>query len=391
MGELVLNNMLRLKATAGSATHHSATPEVSELGLLTQQLFIKMLWLERKRTERSHRGFVLMLLDPGKLLDHGSHREKTLAKILTALAQSVRDTDITGWYKDGGILGVIFTELGTGVAGSLVNTLSTKVSEALYRTLTVGQINEIKLTFHVFPEDWDDDSPSGPVHSSLHVDLAQGFDRRTIALHAKRLMDFAGSLVAIVLSLPVFVAIAVAIKLTSKGPVFYRQVRLGQYGKRFTFLKFRSMQFQNDPSIHEQYVKQFIAGTQAAEQDHGSPQKPYKLIADPRVTTVGRFLRKTSLDELPQFFNVLKGDMSLVGPRPPVIYEYECYDLWHKQRLLAVRPGITGLWQVDGRSRVTFDEMVRLDIRYARSWSLWLDIKLLLRTPYAVLSADGAH
>ena len=116
----MLNNMLRLKATAGSATHHSATPEVSELGLLTQQLFTKMLWLERKRTERSHRGFVLMLLDPGKLLDHGSNREKTLAKILTALAQSVRDTDITGWYKDGGILGVIFTEARhrrSGIAG----------------------------------------------------------------------------------------------------------------------------------------------------------------------------------------------------------------------------------------------------------------------------------
>ena len=382
--------MLRLKTTAGSATHYSVTPEISELGLLTEQLFTKMLWLERKRTERSHRGFVLMLLDPGQLLNH-ANREKILAKILAALAQSVRDTDITGWYKDGGILGVIFTELGTDVEGSLVNALSAKVSEALYRTLTVGQINEIRLTFHVFPEDWDDDSPGGPVHSSLHLDLAQGFNRRPIALHAKRLMDIAGSLAGIFLCLPVFLAIAVVIKLTSKGPVFYRQVRLGQYGKKFTFLKFRSMHFQNDPSIHEQYVKQFIAGATDANQDHSGSQKPYKLIADPRVTTVGRFLRKTSLDELPQFFNVLKGEMSLVGPRPPLIYEYECYDLWHKERLVAVRPGITGLWQVDGRSRVTFDEMVRLDIRYARSWSLWLDIKLLLRTPYAVFSADGAH
>ena len=386
----MLNNMLRLKTTAGSATHHSATPEVSELGLLTQQLFTKMLWLERKRTERSRRGFVLMLLDPGDLLNHAS-RDKSLGKILAALGQSVRDTDITGWYKDGGILGVIFTELGTEVEGSLVNTLSTKVSEALYRTLTVGQINEIKLTFHIFPEDWDDDSPSGPVHSTLHMDLAQGFHRRTLALHAKRFMDLAGSVAAIFLCLPVFLAIAIAIKLTSKGPVFYRQVRLGQYGKRFTFLKFRSMYFKSDSSIHEQYVKQFIAGTTAPDQDRDGPKKPYKLIADPRVTAVGGFLRKTSLDELPQFFNVLKGDMSLVGPRPPVVYEYESYDLWHKERLLAVRPGITGLWQVDGRSRVTFDEMVRLDIRYARSWSLWLDIKLLLRTPYAVMSADGAH
>lgn len=390
VGELVLNNMLRLKDTARSATSHSPAPEVSELGLLTQQLFTKILWLERKRTERSHRGFVLMLLDPGKLLNQ-HNREKNLAKILLALSQSVRDTDITGWYKDGGVLGVIFTEVGPGVEASLVNKLSAKVSEALYRTLTVGQINEVKLTFHVFPEDWDDDSPSGPVNSSLHVDLAQGFHRKTIALNAKRMMDVAGSVAAIIVCLPVFLAIAIAIKLTSRGPVLYRQVRLGQYGKRFTFLKFRSMHFENDPSIHEQYVKQFIGGGVGSEQDCDGSPKPYKLIADPRVTRVGRFLRKTSLDELPQFFNVLTGDMSLVGPRPPVIYEYECYDLWHKQRLLTVKPGITGLWQVAGRSRVTFDEMVRLDIRYARSWSLWLDIKLLVRTPYAVLSADGAH
>ena len=122
----------------------------------------------------------------------------------------------------------------------------------------------------------------------------------------------------------------------------------------------------------------------------GDASNPYKLTADPRITPVGRFLRKTSLDELPQFFNVLQGDMSLVGPRPPVPYEFERYDLWHRQRLLAVKPGITGLWQVDGRSRVKFDDMVRLDIRYAGSWSLWLDIKILLQTPRAVLSGDGA-
>ena len=180
-----------------------------------------------------------------------------------------------------------------------------------------------------------------------------------------------------------------AIKLTSKGPVLFRQVRLGQYGKKFTFLKFRSMYVNTNSAIHEEYVKRFIAGSPDSELS-GNGQKVYKLIADPRVTPIGRFLRKTSLDELPQFINVLKGEMSLVGPRPPVIYEFERYDLWHKQRLLAVKPGITGLWQVDGRSRVKFDDMVRLDIRYARTWSLWLDLKILLQTPRAVLSGDGA-
>jgi lipopolysaccharide/colanic/teichoic acid biosynthesis glycosyltransferase len=184
--------------------------------------------------------------------------------------------------------------------------------------------------------------------------------------------------------------IALAIKLTSKGPVLFRQVRLGQYGKKFTFLKFRSMYVNNDHTIHEEFVKQLIKGTPGTEQTNGNHQKLFKLTADPRITPVGRLLRNTSLDELPQFLNVLWGDMSMVGPRPPVLYEFRRYDLWHKQRLLAVKPGITGLWQVDGRSRVKFDEMVRLDIRYARSWSLLLDLSILLRTPRAVLSGNGA-
>ena len=212
--------MLRLKATAGSATHHSATPEISDLGLLTQQLFTKMLWLERKRTERSSRGFVLMLLDPGKLLKSGSKDEDARQDPRRPYRNPIRDTDMTGWYKDGAMLGVIFTEARHVAEGILVNTLSTKVTEALYRTLTVGQINEIKLSFHVFPEDWDDDSPDGAGQFEPPRGSRAGLSaQRTIALHAKRLMDIAGSLAAILLCLPVFIAIAVAIKLTSKGPV----------------------------------------------------------------------------------------------------------------------------------------------------------------------------
>jgi lipopolysaccharide/colanic/teichoic acid biosynthesis glycosyltransferase len=117
----------------------------------------------------------------------------------------------------------------------------------------------------------------------------------------------------------------------------------------------------------------------------------YKITNDPRVTWIGKFMRRTSLDEVPQFWNVLKGEMSLVGPRPPVLYEFEAYDLWHQRRLLEAKPGITGLWQVYGRSRMTFDEMVRLDLKYARTWSFLLDIKILLLTPGAVFSADGAY
>jgi lipopolysaccharide/colanic/teichoic acid biosynthesis glycosyltransferase len=117
----------------------------------------------------------------------------------------------------------------------------------------------------------------------------------------------------------------------------------------------------------------------------------YKITKDPRVTPVGHFLRKTSLDELPQFFNVLLGDMSLVGPRPAIPYECEEYDVWHRRRLLEMKPGITGLWQVRGRSATTFDEMVRIDIKYVQEWSLWLDIKIILQTPWVVLKGKGAY
>jgi lipopolysaccharide/colanic/teichoic acid biosynthesis glycosyltransferase len=147
------------------------------------------------------------------------------------------------------------------------------------------------------------------------------------------------------------------------------------------------MYFANDSTIHKEYVTRYIAG-RTKKQDKGIAI--YKITNDPRVTPIGRLLRRTSLDELPQFFNVLCGEMSLVGPRPPVPYEFAAYDSWHRTRLLAVKPGITGLWQVEGRSRVEFDDMVRLDLRYASAWSLWLDIKILLKTPKAVLVGEGA-
>jgi lipopolysaccharide/colanic/teichoic acid biosynthesis glycosyltransferase len=185
--------------------------------------------------------------------------------------------------------------------------------------------------------------------------------------------------------------IAAIIKLTSKGPVLFRQVRIGQHGRKFTFLKFRSMYFKNDHTIHQEYVKRLIAGTASPVEESGRAPEVFKLTNDPRITPFGRFLRKTSIDEIPQFLNVLSGSMSLVGPRPPVPYEFECYEMWHRQRLVAVKPGITGQWQVGGRSRTTFDEMVRIDLKYSSSWTVWGDIKILSQTPRAVLSGVGAY
>jgi lipopolysaccharide/colanic/teichoic acid biosynthesis glycosyltransferase len=204
------------------------------------------------------------------------------------------------------------------------------------------------------------------------------------------MMDIIGSALALILCAPVFLVIALAIKGSSKGPVFFRQQRIGQHGKRFTFLKFRSMHVDNDPSVHKAYVLNFIAGQEERKPSNGNGKAIYKLTNDERVTRVGAFLRRTSLDEVPQFLNVLKGDMSLVGPRPAIPYELAAYQTWHRRRVLQVKPGITGLWQVQGRSRIGFDDMVRLDLRYAQDCSPWLDLKILLQTPKAVIAGEGA-
>src|SRR5262249_25662135 len=142
---------------------------------------------------------------------------------------------------------------------------------------------------------------------------------------------------------------------------------------------------------HQEYVAEFISGANKNGNHRDPERRVFKLTQDSRITPLGRLLRTTSLDELPQFLNVLKGEMSLVGPRPPIPYEVERYDIWHRRRLLEAKPGLTGLWQVSGRSSTTFDEMVRLDLKYASAWSLWLDIKILARTPRAVFSGEGAY
>jgi lipopolysaccharide/colanic/teichoic acid biosynthesis glycosyltransferase len=364
--------------------------ELPRPGILAQGAFIRTLSLERKRTERSGRHFVLMLLESGRLLK-SRNAEKALDQVLSALSKSTRETDITGWYEDGSIIGVIFTEIGATDGKSVVNALLTRVNDALCGMLAIEQINEIKISFHEFPDDWDDQNPGGPASSRLYPDLAREIDPKRRSRIVKRSMDILGSSLALVTLSPVLIVLSVLVKLTSKGPILFRQQRLGQYGHKFTFLKFRSMQHNNDHKIHEQYVKHLISGTNGHPQENGSQHTTYKLTVDPRITGIGNFLRKTSLDELPQLLNVLRGEMSLVGPRPPISYEFDCYDLWHKRRLLSVKPGITGLWQVTGRSRVKFDEMVRLDLTYASSWSPWLDLKILLRTPRAVFSGDGAY
>lgn len=355
----------------------------------SEEVFCRMIALERKRSERSKKPFLLMLLDMGERLSTEKNG-KTLGKILAALSATTRETDVIGWYKNRSVLGVMFTEISPAERNSIVGTVIARVSEILRKTLTFEQFNQLTISFHAFPEEWDDDLRQPPSDPTLYPDLSQRDESRWVSIALKRAMDIVGSVLALAFCSPLFLAIALIIKATSKGPVFYRQRRIGQYGKSFVVLKFRSMQVNNDSRIHQEYVTKMIAGKAAANTANGNGQGVYKLTRDPRITPFGAWLRKASLDELPQFVNVLNGEMSLVGPRPPVPYEVEAYDVWHRRRLLEAKPGITGLWQVSGRCRLKFDDMVRLDLHYARHWSPWMDIKILARTPGAVVEGEGA-
>jgi lipopolysaccharide/colanic/teichoic acid biosynthesis glycosyltransferase len=365
-----------------------ATAKASPPALLVEAEFTRTLCLERKRTERSRRRFILMLLDLGPTT--GSDWQ-SLERVLPALTESTRDTDITGWYEQAAVLGVIFTEIGPAEGRVVINALTTRVTNALSKTLRADQLEQIHLSFHVFPEERNGEDPGNQEDSPFYPDLMRERESRRPVRMLKRSMDVLGSMAALVLLIPVFFVIAIAVKLTSQGRVFFCQRRVGQYGKLFTFLKFRTMYSANDPTIHQEYVKKLIEGLIESDAAEDGAAPSYKITNDPRITRVGGFLRRTSLDELPQFLNVLIGDMSLVGPRPPIPYEFDAYDVWHRRRLFDVKPGLTGLWQVAGRSRVKFDDMVRLDLRYARTWSLGLDLKILLKTPAAMLSGDGAH
>lgn len=355
---------------------------------LDEDSFKRTIAIERKRTERSKAPFLLMLLEVSPE-DGEKERSQTLDRVVSALLISSRDTDLIGWYKSGEIVGAMFTGLIVNDKRAVLDTFLGKVTETLRRELTARQFDRVRISFHLFPDDWDHGKPGQPSNAALYPDLISRDKGRRSILLVKRMIDIVGSLMLLLLCAPLFFVISIAIRLSSPGPIFYRQQRVGRYGRTFTFLKFRSMYVNNDSAVHRQFVTDMIA--RSSNLQDGNGQGVYKMTNDRRITRVGKFIRRTSLDELPQFINVLKGDMSLVGPRPPIPYELAAYQTWHRRRLLGVKPGITGLWQVMGRSSVEFDEMVRLDLRYASTWTPWLDVKILVRTPLAVIKGTGAY
>ncbi len=300
--------------------------------VLAQDVFRRISCWERKRAERSGRCFLLMLVHVESILQ-ANQSEKALSEIEAAVSSSTRETDLAGWYRESAILGVIFTEIDEGNWKALESSASAKVIASMRSKLNPEQLNQLHISFHFFPEKGDDSGLRVLASTELYPDLLERDEERKFSRFVKRSMDIAGSLAALIICCPLFALISLAIKLTSKGPILFKQERVGRYGSRFTFLKFRSMQCDNDARIHREYVKRFIAGEAHQAQVSHTQDVVYKIQSDPRITNVGKFLRKSSLDELPQFINV----------------------------------------------------------RYAKTWSLWLDIKILLRTPRAVLFGVGAY
>lgn len=374
----------RVKKSAISTNPFSFSGNTETPGLLSAEVFRHKISVERKRTERTGEPFLLVLV-----VRTAESKTDLLQRAAQLLLEAGRETDSAGWYSEDTVAGMLFTGLPGSARGPLLETIMARLDRVFHRGLPAVEIADLTLSFHFFPDDWQAEGATEAGNAVLYPDLHDLEHRRQALLVLKRAIDIAGSAAGLLVLCPLLLVLAATIKLTSPGPVLFRQQRVGQYGRSFDFLKFRSMRTGNDPKIHQHYVQRLIAHPE--DPSLRGKDGTYKITSDPRITRIGRFLRRTSLDELPQLWNVLCGSMSLVGPRPAISYELEAYQTWHRRRLLEAKPGMTGLWQVEGRSRVSFDEMVRLDLRYAMQWSPWLDLKILWRTPLAVLRGKGAY
>jgi lipopolysaccharide/colanic/teichoic acid biosynthesis glycosyltransferase len=348
-------------------------------------MFRSMLVMERKRTERSNRPFMLIRIDISQLPIGGDSVEAT-NRIIRRIGVITRETDVRGWFSGGRVIGIIITDFCEMSADLIFE----KVKQAVEAMLSPSQAGLVSMTKDIFPfNEFGGDENTIVLNTVLYNNSSVNTVPAMALLTCKRCIDIVGSLFFILLFSPVFLIVPLLIKFSSKGAVFFTQKRVGRYGKTFTCLKFRTMKQSNDDSAHKEFVKKFINNN--IDSQCGDKPAEFKIKDDPRVTKIGKLLRKTSIDEIPQFFNVLFGDMSIVGPRPAIPYEVEEYDTWHRRRSLEVKPGITGIWQVKGRSTTDFNNMVRMDIRYINSWSPILDLGLIFKTPMAMVTAKGAY
>jgi len=348
-----------------------------ERNIFPKSYFSNCLRTEKLRANRSKSPLSVALF----YFQGGTKDNKSSSRdFLTSLQKNTRETDIKAWV-DQDVIGIILPDTDEKGLQRCLEKIKNGDENRNYRVVSATYPHFLFERLLAGTENPPDIFP---------IELDEVWHSNALSRFGKRCMDIAGSFAGIVILSPLMVLICLAIKLDSSGPVIFRQIRHGEKGSRFGFLKFRSMATNCDDKAHREYVTNLIKGEHERINQGDTEEPLYKMRSDPRVTRVGKVIRKTSIDELPQLFNVLKGDMSLVGPRPPLPYEVEKYEPWHLRRILEVKPGITGLWQVDGRSKTSFDDMVRLDLQYALNWSLWLDMKILLKTVRAVIRPNGA-
>lgn len=349
--------------------------------ITSESEFKDRLYKERKRAERSKSPMSAVFINlsrEAKYSNGNRLKSKDYYRQLNEIVNDcTRDTDFVGWYECKQILGIIYVDTERDNRNVVIERLKNKIVNSKHFKIN-SEIDIAALTFPL-----KDLRETDSVTLTVYPKKRDTFSDK-MSLTVKRIFDFLGTLGCILLFLPLFILIPILIKVDSKGPVFYLQKRIGEGGRIFNLYKFRSMYVNTNDSIHRTYVTQLIKG------DLDNNQGVYKIKDDPRVTRIGKILRKFSLDEIPQFFNVLQGEMSLVGPRPPIPYETAEYELWHLRRIMECKPGITGLWQVEGRSKTNFDEMVRMDLNYIEKRTLFLDLKIVLKTPWILLTARGA-
>jgi len=345
--------------------------------LLLKSEFLNRLRIEKRRVDRSKACLSLVLFYLQRKEEKSRH---TIQEFIALLHKHTRESDIKG-SVDRDVIGLLLPDTDENGVKRCVEKISESNGDFNY-SVKAGTYPD-----HVFLKLLSEEA--GPP-DFFPLDLDEPVESHRFQIALKRVIDILGALLGLILFSPIMLATAITIKMTSPGPIIFKQTRFGKKGARFQFYKFRSMYCNTDDQIHREYVTNLIKGN-LANINQGNKVVPlFKMVSDSRVTRVGRIIRRTSIDELPQFFNVLKGEMSLVGPRPPLTYEVEKYEPWHLRRILDVKPGVTGLWQVSGRSRTSFDEMVRLDLRYVQNWTTLVDLKIILKTVKTVFSLKGA-
>ena len=355
------------RPSVGKPTRREGAQRSHRSQVLDEVVFATAVGREQKRVDRSGKAFAVLSVE----LTDGNSIE-LMREAAAALRMATRPSDAIGWVRQDAALGVLLTEIGEVDFAQLVN-VESRIRQEVATFVGVPDFRRFTVRLQVHTSARRAARAARSRHARVHDVL-------------KRTLDIIGSVSLLTVLSPLLLIIAAAVKLTSKGPVLFRQERVGEGMKPFRMLKFRTMRPDAGHAVHQAYVTEFIKGGQESAAAPGV----FKLTNDTRITPIGHILRKTSLDELPQLWNVVVGDMSLVGPRPPIKYEVDQYKGWHLRRVLDAKPGLTGLWQVTGRSRTTFDEMVRLDLRYVRTYSLWTDLKILLATPRAVIAGKGA-